>query len=37
MLLDLKVSFFLAVRGILRGSRGSLYLTVLIIAMVLPI
>lgn len=34
MLLDLKVSFFLAVRGILRGSRGSLYLTVLIIAMV---
>ncbi len=31
---DLKVSFFLAVRGILRGSRGSLYLTVLIIAMV---
>ena len=34
MLLDLKVSFFLAIRGILRGSRGSLYLTVLIIAMV---
>lgn len=31
---DLKVSFFLAIRGILRGSRGSLYLTVLIIAMV---
>ncbi len=34
MLLDLRVSFFLALRGILRGSRGSLYLTVLIIAMV---
>ena len=34
MLLDLRVSFFLAIRGILRGSRGSLYLTVLIIAMV---
>lgn len=31
---NLKVSFFLATRGILRGSRGSLYLTVLIIAMV---
>lgn len=31
---DLRVSFFLAVRGILRGSRGSLYLTVLIVAMV---
>jgi putative ABC transport system permease protein len=31
---NLKVSFFLALRGILRGSRGSLYLTVLIIAMV---
>jgi putative ABC transport system permease protein len=31
---DLKVSFFLALRGIFRGSRGSLYLTVLIIAMV---
>ncbi len=31
---DLKVSFFLATRGIFRGSRGSLYLTVLIIAMV---
>ena len=30
----LKVSFFLAVRGILRGSRGSLYLSILIIAMV---
>ncbi len=34
MLTDLRVSFFLASRGILRGSRGSLYLTVLIIAMV---
>lgn len=34
MLLDLRVSFFLALRGILRGSRGSMYLTVLIIAMV---
>lgn len=34
MLNDLRVSFFLAVRGILRGSRGSLYLTVLIVAMV---
>ncbi|PWR75221.1 ABC transporter permease [Methanospirillum stamsii] len=34
MLLDLRVSFFLAIRGILRGSRGSLYLTILIIAMV---
>lgn len=31
---NLKVSFFLALRGIMRGSRGSLYLTVLIIAMV---
>ena len=30
----LKVSFFLAVRGLLRGSRGSLYLSILIIAMV---
>ena len=34
MLLDLRVSFFLALRGIFRGSRGSLYLTILIIAMV---
>ncbi|HWQ66879.1 MAG TPA: FtsX-like permease family protein [Methanospirillum sp.] len=30
----LKVSFFLALRGIMRGSRGSLYLSILIIAMV---
>ena len=34
MFQNLKVSFFLAVRGILRGSRGSVYLTMLIIAMV---
>lgn len=34
MFQDLRVSFFLAVRGITRGGRGSLYLTVLIIAMV---
>ncbi|HWQ64583.1 MAG TPA: FtsX-like permease family protein [Methanospirillum sp.] len=30
----LKVSFFLAIRGLSRGSRGSLYLSILIIAMV---
>ncbi|PKL59619.1 MAG: ABC transporter permease, partial [Methanomicrobiales archaeon HGW-Methanomicrobiales-4] len=31
---NLNVSFFLAVRGLLRGSKGSLYLSILIIAMV---
>lgn len=31
---NLKVSFFLAIRGLSRGSRGSLYLSILIIAMV---